>query len=218
MHPPVTDYFIGVDLGQRRDHSAIAVLALHRESSGTRDPVTWNWHVRTILTLGHLERLPLGTPYLKIPGLIRDLVQKLKGRHPLPTPPRIHVVIDAAGPGAPLVELIRQNHIGATLYPVLITGGERSLRQQGGWYTVPRRELISLVRILLENRALRLASRLYWTRHLEEELVSIRFDGRQTAHDDLVIAVALAAWRARSAHHDLTRFNTSSLHPALEQH
>ena len=37
---PNMRYFIGLDLGQRRDYTAIAVIECGTESLGRRDPVT----------------------------------------------------------------------------------------------------------------------------------------------------------------------------------
>ena len=44
---PAEDYFVGVDLGQKRDHSVVAVI---RKKNGQ-------------ITLVHLKRFPLGTEY-----------------------------------------------------------------------------------------------------------------------------------------------------------
>jgi len=44
---PAEDYYVGVDLGQKRDHSVVAVL---RKNNGQ-------------ITLVHLKRFPLGTEY-----------------------------------------------------------------------------------------------------------------------------------------------------------
>src|SRR5438067_4404765 len=44
---PVEDYYVGVDLGQKRDHSVVAVI---RKNNGQ-------------ITLVHLKRFPLGTEY-----------------------------------------------------------------------------------------------------------------------------------------------------------
>ena len=58
-------YFVGVDLGQSRDFTAIAVLE-RAELRGDWDPVMYAWRKTTALRLRHLERVPLGTPYTEV--------------------------------------------------------------------------------------------------------------------------------------------------------
>ncbi|MBM3738354.1 MAG: hypothetical protein FJW39_21435 [Acidobacteria bacterium] len=59
-------YFLGIDLGQRQDHSAIAVLERHTQLTGERDPVTYTPHQVTTLVLRHIERFPLNMPYTSL--------------------------------------------------------------------------------------------------------------------------------------------------------
>lgn len=55
-------FFVGVDLGQKRDHAAIAVVE--------REPGEEAVRVR------HLERMALGTPYPRVVTRVRELVQE----------------------------------------------------------------------------------------------------------------------------------------------
>ena len=59
----MSDYTIGVDLGQSFDATAIAVVRKVRQ--GLADPV---------FQVGHLERLPLQTPY---PGVVSHVGRML---------------------------------------------------------------------------------------------------------------------------------------------
>jgi hypothetical protein len=58
-------YFIGVDFGQSRDFTAIAVLE-RAETTGAWDPVMFAWKKVVSLRLRYLERIALGTPYPEV--------------------------------------------------------------------------------------------------------------------------------------------------------
>ena len=58
------DFIIGVDLGQARDYTAIAILERFEELTGEAEKGRWARRVR--YTMPHLERPPLGTSYLAI--------------------------------------------------------------------------------------------------------------------------------------------------------
>ena len=58
-------WFVGVDLGQSRDFTALAVLE-RAELTGEFDPAMFAWRKKIALRLRCLERAPLGTPYPEI--------------------------------------------------------------------------------------------------------------------------------------------------------
>ena len=76
---------IGVDLGKRQDYSAIAVL---EQRPGGREAV-----------VRYLERMPLGTGYVRVVERVRELATD--GR----LGARKHVVVDATGLGGPVVDM-----------------------------------------------------------------------------------------------------------------
>src|SRR5690349_633250 len=94
-------YFVGVDLGQLRDYTAIAVLEL-METSGGWDPVHCGYRKQTVLRLRHLERVPLGTPYPEVVERIRSVVRSadLLGR--------CQMMVDATGVGTAVVDMLRR--------------------------------------------------------------------------------------------------------------
>ena len=53
--------FVGLDLGQTQDYTALAVLERH-ERPGDRDPVYFARRKHIELHLRHVERFPLRTP------------------------------------------------------------------------------------------------------------------------------------------------------------
>ncbi len=179
-------YFIGLDLGQKRDYTAIAVLEWHQYNTGELDPVSAQWRIASTLRLRWLERVPLHTAYTDVVNRLRNLLSQypLKGESTL--------VVDATGPGAPVVDFIRAARLGASLIPVSITGGEAA-HYTNGAYHVPKRALLSILQILFQNRTLEIASCLELADRLRVELTDMRPSSEH--HGDLAMALALAAWQ-----------------------
>ena len=179
-------FFLGLDLGQAQDPTALAIA----ERLETLEGRTAGYHVR------YLERVSLGTSYTSIATHVRDLL----GRDPL----RDHgyLVVDATGVGAPVVDLLRRE--GLSPVAVTITGGD-TVTRDGTAYRVPKRDLVSRLQVLLQSGRLKIADAIPDARLLVEELLAFRVKitvtahdtyepWRERAHDDLVLAVALACW------------------------
>jgi hypothetical protein len=102
----------------------------------------------------------------------------------------------------------------------MITGGQTvtQTEEQIGWvkeigFHVPKRDLVGVLAILLQSGRIRVAEGLPAAQLLVQELlnfrVTISLSGRDSygageewrdgAHDDLVLATALAAWYAENA-------------------
>ena len=187
-------YIVGVDLGQSCDYTALCVLQQERRVHAEKPDET-----QTHYLCSHLERIPLGTPYTAI--VIR--VRALLSTPPLPGSP---LAVDQTGVGRPVVDMLRLGGIPCWLRPVTITSGaavsyDKVLQE----HHVPKRELVSLLQVLLQQRRLRIAAQLAEARTLTKELANFRVKitaaanetfgaWREGQHDDLVLAVALAAW------------------------
>jgi hypothetical protein len=182
-------YTIGVDPGQAVDPTAIAIV---RRVGG--------FSARQRFQIGHLERLPLGTPY---PGIVWRVKQLLA--HPT-FHNRAEVVLDLTGVGRPVNDLFEGQ--GVRPICVTITAGHEEPPPVGNFYYVPKLVLISGVQALLHDGRLQIQSELAEALTLKSELMDFRaevmqsgywrFGARAGAHDDLVLAVALAVWRALS--------------------
>jgi Terminase RNaseH-like domain len=177
-------FYLGLDLGKKHDHTAIAIV----EKYGER-----------LLLARYLERVALGTPYTGVVARIREIVQR---------PGPWAVVVDGTGVGEPIMDSLRRAGLGCEIAAVTITGGERQ-SQAGQVYSVPKQDLIAGVQMAMENGELRVARRLGEAGALVKEMLNVRItaglamgkvrigaDGHGE-HDDLVIALALACWRAR---------------------
>ncbi len=176
--------FLGLDLGQRQDHTALAVLHRYSEPQPGRDPITWQPRQRTRLLLTHLDRVPLGVPYLAIIERVKLLTRSL---HPAP----ITLSVDASGVGAPVVELLRHARLGCRLLPVNITASGQSHRHPAYGDYVPRRDLLARLRLAFESDTLRIPCAIPHRDALIEELLTLS-DRSSARHDDLALAVALA--------------------------
>ena len=197
---PRMRYFIGLDLGQRRDYTAIAVIERGNESLGRRDPATMEWLTKTHQRLRYLERVPLGTAYPDVVARVRSIVT-----HPNIFT-RCELIVDATGVGLPVVDLIRAERLRCELFPVYIHGGDTTHKDGKNW-RVPKRELITGLQVMLETGRLELAEGMEHGETLVKELRDMRVEvslgghesygaWRQNQHDDLVLAVALATWRS----------------------
>ena len=187
--------FIGLDLGQRRDFTAIAVVAVTDVILG-QEPVAYNFIRRSELRIVHLARIPLGSPYSGLPPVLHRVVDQTRQlANAKPT-----LAVDATGPGTPVVEMIRNAGLDASLLPALITGGESSGRKPvNGVYSIARRDLLSILRVAIETGRLKGAPTLALKDELLSELRTLEAESAYHArdHDDLVFAVALALWAAK---------------------
>ncbi|MDX1982927.1 MAG: terminase family protein [Bryobacteraceae bacterium] len=183
-------YFIGVDLGQKRDYTAISIIERAEVITGPKDPVHYQHPTRITYTVRHLERIALGTPYPDIVAHVCALV-----RHPALGDYKA-LIVDGTGVGQPVVDLFRRQKPGCPFYPVTITGGDSS-HSSGGIYYVPRNTLLTQLEISLTQGQLKICGELKETETLLGELLGLRQGSRVTrTHDDLVFAAALANWRA----------------------
>ncbi|MGD0776462.1 MAG: hypothetical protein ABSC05_26905 [Candidatus Solibacter sp.] len=196
-------YFVGVDFGQSRDFTAIAVVE-RAETTGAWDAAMFAWRKVVSLQLRYLERVARGTPYTEVVERVVQVTRwpELAGR--------CRLAVDGTGVGRPVVDLLRRERPGCVVMPVNITGGLMQTTE-GGYYGVPKRDLILGLQVLLQRGVLRIAAGLEYGADLVKEMaamqVKISLSGheqyavwREGTHDDLVFAVALACWNAQNAY------------------
>ena len=197
------EYYVGVDLGQKKSYTAIAVVERRADRVEIRNPVTCAMEMENVspprLLVRHLERVPLGTSYVDVVYRVREMVwsNELRGRTKL--------VVDATGAGAPVVDLLRRDQDfrqrACELNSVTITGGTafRKGPKRGEW-TVPKAELINGLVLMFEEDHLEISRGLPEAKRLVEELVQYGKD--EGFQDDLVLALSLATWRLRLDYDD----------------
>jgi hypothetical protein len=190
---PTDQFYIGVDPGQQVDPTAIAVV--RRVETYDSLPT---------FQCGYLERLPLGTPYPGIIWRVRELLAN-------PTfAGRAEVVVDATGVGMPVADMFEASPGIYNLTSVVITAGFDVIPPCPGKksHSVPKLTLIAAVQALLHDGRLQIAAQLPDAEALKSELLDFRatvnemgrwtFGARVGKHDDLVLALALAVWRANT--------------------
>jgi hypothetical protein len=186
-------YTTGLDVGPAQDFTAIAVL------ERTKAPhLNYPNQAVTFYAVRHLQRFSPGTPYAEIAAVLA----KRFGEPPLYNS---SLAVDITGVGRPVVDLLRKAKIRATVKPITVTGGHGASRDVGGGWHVPRKELVSTMQVLLQERRLKVAQALPEAATLQQELLNFKakpstaplesFEAwRENPHDDLVLAIAIAAW------------------------
>lgn len=208
--PRRTRWIVGVDLGQVSDPTAVCVLEHIRgvidEGSDADRHSGFTAHLQKPaerLDVRHLQRLPWGLSY---PAQVQH-VADLLARPPLcggDMRPRADLVLDQTGVGAPVGDIFAE----AGLRPIRVTitaGNEVTCVGLDRWH-VSKTHLISGVDALLHTGTLRFAAALSEAGAMKDELQDFRrklsdagratYSARAGAHDDLVLAVAIAAWHA----------------------
>ncbi len=188
------EFFIGVDLGQMRDYSAVTILQ--------QDFKYKNIHTKIpIYNVRHLERIKLGTSYPKIVYRLEMLLQK----------PEIHhaqkvVLIDQTGVGQAVVDMMRQSDI-KNVIGINITGGS-SVNEIEGGFNVPKKELVAALQVLIQSERIKIVKGLEFAEVLKQEILNFKvkldektghesFEAwREQEHDDLVLSTAIACWYA----------------------
>jgi len=193
-------FYVGLDLGQMQDHSALAVVERDEIFVGEMDHATYERPRVRRFRVRYLERLALGTYHPTVVERVRQVVRQR------PLMSRCTLVMDATGVGAPVLDLMRVAGLGCGIVPVNLTGGERE-SQSGGIWDVPKQALISGLLLMLEKKELALSMRVAAALVLDKELAGMEarvsrsghftFGAREGEHDDVVMAAALACWRAR---------------------
>jgi hypothetical protein len=227
-------YFLGLDLGQAQDYSALAIieeqlyigeawanevlyqedydkgispgwvspaaLTAYRAGLALRLSENYGRPAEVPLAVRHLERFELGTKYTDVVDRVATLVRSDPLRHM----PAI-LLVDKTGVGASVLDSFTQAGIGAAA--ITLHGGSSVTRDpQRAGYRVPKRDLITVTQVLLQNGRLRVAAGLPEAEILKKELLNFRVKidprtshdsyehWREGDHDDLVLAVSMAAW------------------------
>ncbi len=189
MNDPTRSYVVGLDLGQTKDFTALAVLERQAPLSDNDKPD---------YALRHLKRFALGTAYTDIVPAVATLRRTPALRD---TP----LVVDQTGVGRAVVDMLRQS--AGWVVPVTITGGHAVTRADDGSFHVPKKELVTALQVVMQAHRLQIARGLpdapVLVRELQQFQVRITASAHETfgvwregQHDDLVLAVGLACWWA----------------------
>jgi len=227
-------YYLGLDLGQAQDYSALTILeeqiyigsawadrVLYQQdyeggvtpgwvSPSDLSPYTlaqaydfsmqYGRPAEVPLAVRHLQRFPLGTKYGNVVSAVAKVIRSEAMRHV----PAV-LLVDKTGVGAAVLDNLTQAGIGATA--ITLHGGSSVNRDpQRAGFRVPKRDLVTVTQVLLQNGRLKVAAGLPEAETLKKELLNFRVKidpktahdsyehWRESEHDDLVLAVSMAAW------------------------
>jgi hypothetical protein len=146
--PAGVNFFVGVDLGQAVDFTAVCII--EKVGSGMQS----QYHVRK------LERTR-GIPYPDVVARVKGIMRQLRGAE---------LVCDSTGVGRAVIDMFRQ----ANMKPIAvhIHSGNRVTHDESeiakgrakGWvmgasrdYGVPKADLVAVLQVLLQNQRLKIA-------------------------------------------------------------
>ena len=187
----MSTWTLGIDFGQRNDQTAIAGLE-----------ITAVENAKSLLALRYLHRLPVGMTYPHQCAFIGALVEST------PEFERARIAVDATGVGVAVVDQLRE-HLPRGFTELTITAGATRSRD-GNRLSVPKRDLVSRLAVVMQARRLKVAAALEEAADLFGELASFGVTisdsghdsyGATTGHDDLVLAVSYAVWLAEDTGH-----------------
>lgn len=182
-------FYLGLDLGQAQDYTALAIAERTQTETGVR------YDVR------HLQRFALGTSY---PAIVTEVGRMMQAES---LAGQCQLVLDFTGVGRPLGDLFKL----AGLRPIAvnITSGQRVTHSDDAPddYGVPKMVLVSTLQVLLQSQRIRFAEGLPEVPALIKEALgfqvkitdaanSIFGAWREGQHDDLLLSVMLAVWYA----------------------
>ena len=220
---PIAQLWMGLDLGQSQDYTALSVVervlgTAGKYVGGGAQPLIYLPDERELLprretpfNVLHLERLPLGTSYATIVQIVKERMEALRAQKSRTGASgwdevSVKLAVDGTGVGRAVVDLLRP--LDSSLWAVTITGGDAVTRgEHRGEWRVPKRDLVGQLQALLQTRRLKVAERLPEAATLVRELQNFKYKisvaghdsyeaWRESAHDDLVLSVAIACWCA----------------------
>jgi hypothetical protein len=191
---------VGVDPGQRRDPTALAVVQAEWRPRPDADGF-YRGETEAHAVVRHLERLPLGTTYPDVARRVAAVCAGVVER----TFAEPVLYIDATGVGTPVVDVLREADVPARLVAVYFTHGDRRTLADGSGgreVRLGKAWLVSRLQALLQTGRLHLprtaeAARL--ATELQDYEIKIDRNANDTygafktgAHDDLTTALGLA--------------------------
>lgn len=203
-------FLVGLDIGQLSDPTALAI--------GEREMVLVDGQrLAPRFLVRFLERVPLRTPY---PQMVRGVRQRLTALGEPAT-----LLLDATGVGRGVVDLFKEPvtaeqheaeaayhprwRLARVLHPVAITltGGAQARQVEGRLdeWTVPKRDLIMVLQVALQQGRVQVAKALPDAATLVKEAQQFQWRPTKTGddaygawregqHDDLLLAVAMLVW------------------------
>jgi hypothetical protein len=199
----VNEFYVAVELGPGNQTTGVAVIEkvfpteLKQVSfSGgmdwveTEDPPQYK--------CAWLTRLPAATRFPTVIQYTKKIIDGLPAKTP------VTLIVDVTGSGRPIMGMMMRQDIHLT--PATITAGDDYNLVDGMW-RIPKKVLASTLQVLLQESRLEFAAAMPAIPSLMADMLNFQVKVTTTANDaielwregkndDLVLAVALAAWLA----------------------
>lgn len=184
-----TGFFIGLDLGMRRDHSALIINEKRVMEDGG-----------LLHAIRFAQRWKLGTEYYQVARETAEIISELPDR---PEPPQLWA--DSTGVGGPVMAVLKDQ--GLSPFEVTLTAGANWSLNPVRRVSLPKSILASTLNVVLQNRMIAIAADLPFLDQLRRELGTFTvsktaggvdsFNSRTEAdHDDMVVSLGLAVFAA----------------------
>ncbi|MGZ7132928.1 MAG: phage terminase large subunit family protein [Halobacteriota archaeon] len=189
------NYYVGVDLGMKRDPSTVVVVELRETPGGT-----YYHYVR------FLKRLTLRMLYSNVAATLAKLDGQLRAKaSALGKKVDIVYVLDATGVGEGVCELVEKKLPHADVYRVYLTGGISPVIDHASReIRLPKNQLVSTLLAVFDSDHIYISSHAKEIAAMIEELdnfeIRISDEGRDQfgaktgSHDDLVCALGIACY------------------------
>jgi hypothetical protein len=190
---------IGLDLGQKADHTAVAVV--QAELCGSE----WHHSVR------FLQRLPLGTPYPEVARRIRQITdnsiisfrKEMLEKYQQIIEAYPHLYVDATGLGSPFIDLLKSIRPKVRkIHPCYFTYGDRRSISPDGEIKIGKAWMVSRLQVLLQSNRIHfplIPEAEVLAKELQDYEIRISENANEKygafkvgSHDDLVTALGLA--------------------------
>jgi len=211
------EVILGCDLGKTNDYTAICGI------ERWQDYKSWPYEKYELgeaqYRLVYLERFPLGTDYIEQAQFTKvifdDAIDRYSDKRVRP-----QLVVDATGPGLPMLDLFRKmipRAIG-----VYITGGN-DFNKDGNIYYVPKKHLATNLQVIMQGKRLAFGRNIPELKNLKEELMNFQYKindttghvtfehWRESQKDDMVLSIAIALWYSEKAHYRITQGQMDAL-------
>jgi len=181
---------IGLDLGQQNDYSVLTIVNL----TLAKDHMS-----KVLYSVPFIKRYPLKTNY----SYIVDDIFLLTTKFEVLTDAML--VVDNTGVGRPVVDMFRER--GAKPLAITITGGSKTNWVSKVEANVPKRDIVSCLQIVLQNKRLKIAKDLLLIPKLVDEFLAFKLrivdsasniksimEGSYGINDDIVMSIGIAIW------------------------
>lgn len=183
-----TKYLVGLDLGQQHDYTVLTVLEL----SLGKDMVPK-------YCLRDIKRYPIKTDYMHIVSDVTEILENDK------LSKKTSFIIDYSGVGAPIYDVFRASAINASPIGVSITGGNNTHWRDNTTAIVAKKDIVSTIQVVIQNKRLIIPMNLSLMRELEKEFLNfkakltktatVKFEAKGSSfHDDIVMSLGIALW------------------------